>query len=79
MTNVDRKIASSDTISVSVGHGLFSMNEHPDSEHRDVQVDEIHRSGESGDRVGDPQLNVRGASLLFLQDGWVVREFDRQL
>jgi hypothetical protein len=26
MTNVDRKIASSDTISVSVGHGLCSMN-----------------------------------------------------
>jgi len=26
MTNVDRKIASSDTISVSVGHGLASMN-----------------------------------------------------
>jgi hypothetical protein len=26
MTNVDRKIASSDTISVSVGHGFFSMN-----------------------------------------------------
>ena len=26
MTNVDRKIASSDTISVKVGHGLDSMN-----------------------------------------------------
>ena len=26
MTKVDRKIASSDTISVSVGHGLDSMN-----------------------------------------------------
>ena len=26
MTNVDKKIASSDTISVSVGHGLDSMN-----------------------------------------------------
>jgi hypothetical protein len=24
MTNVDRKMASSDTIRVSVGHGLFS-------------------------------------------------------
>jgi len=26
MTNVDRKIASSDTTSVSVGHGLDSKN-----------------------------------------------------
>jgi len=26
MTNVDRKIASRDTISVSIGHGLASMN-----------------------------------------------------
>jgi hypothetical protein len=25
MTNVDRKMASSDTIRVNVGHGLFSM------------------------------------------------------
>jgi hypothetical protein len=26
ITNVDRKIASRDTIRVRVGHGLFSMN-----------------------------------------------------
>jgi hypothetical protein len=44
-----------------------------------VQVDEIHRPGETGDPIGDPQLKVRGASLLFLQDDWMVREFDRQL
>jgi hypothetical protein len=53
--------------------------QHPDSEQRDVQVDEIHRPGETGDPIGDPQLKVRGASLLFLQDDWMVREFDRQL
>jgi hypothetical protein len=28
-----------------------------------MQVDEIHRPGETGDPIGDPQLKVRGASL----------------
>jgi len=43
-----------------------------------MQVDEVHRPRESGDPVSDPQLNVSGPPLLFLQDRRVVREFDRQ-
>ena len=79
MTNVDRKIASSDTISVNVGHGLFSMTSIQMAEPRDMQIDEIHRPGETGHPIGDPQLKVRGASLLFRQDDWVVWESGRQL
>src|SRR5712692_9601349 len=53
--------------------------QHPESEQRHMQVDEIHRPGETGDQIGDPQLKARGASRLFLQDDWVVQEFNRQL
>jgi hypothetical protein len=46
MTNVGKKIASGDTISVSVGHGLDSRigleEQHPDLEQHDMQVDEVH-------------------------------------
>jgi hypothetical protein len=72
ITNVDRKITSSDTINVSVGHGLFLDEQHPDSEDRDVQVDEVHRPGESSDLISDPQLNILGTSRLLLQDDRVV-------
>jgi hypothetical protein len=41
MTNVD-KIASSDTISVSVGHGLDSMNSIQTVNSTTCQVDEVH-------------------------------------
>ena len=44
MTKVDRKIASSDTTSVSVGHGHFSNQIIQTREHDDVHVDERHRS-----------------------------------
>jgi hypothetical protein len=37
-----------------------------------VNVDELHRPGESGDPVGDPQLKVRGALRLFRYDDRVV-------
>jgi hypothetical protein len=56
----------------------FLEKQHPDREQRDVQIDEVHRPRETGDPVRDPQLNVRGPPLLFLQDHRVVREFDRQ-
>jgi hypothetical protein len=55
MTNVDRKIASSETISVSIGHGFGLDEQHPGSEKRDVKVDERHRPRESGDPVSDPR------------------------
>jgi len=45
----------------------------------DVQVDEIHRPRERGDPVRDPQLDVRGPSLLFLQDNRVTLEGNRQV
>src|SRR4051794_19431965 len=46
--------------------------EHPDPEEYDVDIDERHRSGVRGDRVGDSQLNAGGPLLLMGHDGRVV-------
>jgi hypothetical protein len=32
--------------------------QHPDGEYHDVEIDELHQSGEPGDPVRDPQLKV---------------------
>jgi hypothetical protein len=42
--------------------------QHPDREQRDVQVDEVHRPGEAGDPVGDPQLSARDPLRFQLHD-----------
>src|SRR5215472_7815948 len=38
--------------------------QHPDGEQNHVDVDEFHGPGESGDPIGDPQLDIRGALRL---------------
>ena len=43
---------------VSVGHGVDSKKQHPDSEGGGVEVDEEHRTGERRDGVRDPQLGL---------------------
>jgi len=58
MTNVDRKMASSETMSVSLGHGVRFGEQHPAGEADRVDVDERHRAGERGDGVGDAELDV---------------------
>ena len=42
--------------------------QHPDGEHRDVQVDEPHRPREPGDPISDPQLKVCSPFRLLFQD-----------
>src|SRR5260221_7815093 len=48
--------------------GLYEQK--PEGEDHGVDVEELHRSGEGGDGVGDPQLQVGGATGL-------VRHHDR--
>jgi hypothetical protein len=55
MTNVERKIASSETIRVSVGHGLLSSTSIQNGKKAGVNVDEAHGAGEGRDLVGDPR------------------------
>ena len=50
--------------------GVGLHEQHPQGEDHGVDVDELHRSGEGGDGVGDPQLQVGGATGL-------VRHHDR--
>ena len=58
-------------------HNLIYFHQ-PGGEQRDVQVDEVHRPGERGDLIGDPQLEVRGPPRLFFQDDGVMLESDWQ-
>jgi hypothetical protein len=75
MTKVDRKIASSDTTSVSFGHGSCELrprilfeHDHPDGERGDVDVHERHRARERGNAVGDAELEVGRPALPVLYD-----------
>src|SRR5258708_6700574 len=71
MTNVDRKIASSGTISISIGHCLDSMKASRQRTGRYVYVDERPRPGETGDPIIDPQLHTGGPWRLFRRDDGV--------
>jgi hypothetical protein len=44
-----------------------------------VQVNEVHRPGEPGDPVGDPQLYVGGPLFLLGQDDRITLELNWQL
>jgi hypothetical protein len=54
----------SETIRVSIGHGVDSMNSI-------VKVDKRHRPRERGDLISDPQLKVRGPLCLMCHDDGV--------
>ena len=71
ITNVDRKIASSETTRVNVGHGLFSNTTiHTANARRGGRRTSCAR--ELGYRVGDPELDVLGAVLALLDDDRMV-------
>ena len=53
--------------------------QHPDSEYRDVEVNELHRPSECGNPVSDPQLKVGRSSCLLVQDNRVVPKCSLQL
>ncbi len=60
MTNVDKKIASSDTTRASIGHGYFSNSAIHKGEQGHMNPDEVHRAGECGDVIGQLQVDFFG-------------------
>jgi hypothetical protein len=58
MTEVERNIASSETIVVSRPGIFLDTEPDPAGEPGDVDVDEPHRAGERGDAIGDPALDA---------------------
>jgi hypothetical protein len=50
----------------------FFKKQHPDGEQRRMNPDEVHRSCERGDSIGQTQLEIPASSLSLLQHGWMV-------
>src|ERR1700732_2673580 len=47
----------------------FLQNQHPDSEHRRVNPDEVHRPRECRDSIGQPHLETLASFLCLVQYG----------